>query len=418
MELQVRKLRPGEEVAFIHSVFTPFLEAVTGEADQTAEIDLELAQIEVDRAWVVESEGRFVGNACNISLDLTLPAAPGELCPVIPIAGVSAVGVHPTHRRQGLLRRLMAEVLDDARARGEAIAALNASESSIYGRFGFGLASDMVDYSIDTARAVFSTPAPTIPLRLVDRDEALKMLPEIFDRQRRTRPGEPSRPLPAWESFLADPPSRRSSGSALFIAVSDDGYVAYRRSSDPNVFLAERADITIEDLRGLTADTEAALWRFVLDLDLVGRVKARRRAVDDPIRWRLTDPRQLQTTAVIDRLYVRVLDVPKALEARGYRHAGRLVLDVLPDAAGGADPAVGCWSLEAGPDGATCRPARSDEAADVRLDVTALGSLYLGGYRSSLLAAAGRVQELTAGSLEVADNLFSAGLAPLSGTGF
>lgn len=418
MESLVRKLRPGEEIAFMHSVMTPFLDAVTGDADQGAEIDRDIAQLEVDRAWVVESEGRFVGNACVVSLDLTLPAATGQPCPVLPIAGVSGVGVHPTHRRQGLLRKLMAEMLDDARARGEAIAGLNASESIIYGRFGFGLASDMADYTIATGYSSFSTPAPSIPLRLIDREEAIKILPDIFDRQRRTRPGEPSRPLPMWESFLADPPSRRGGGSGLFFAVCDDGYVAYRRTSDPKVFQAERADVTIEDLRGMTAGTEAALWRFVLDLDLVGRVNARRRPVDEPVRWRLADPRQLQAAAVIDRLYVRVLDVPKALEARGYRHAGRLVLDVLPDAAGGFDPAVGRWVLEAGTDGASCRAARDEEATDLRLDVTAVGSLYLGGFRASLLAAAGRVDELTAGSLEVADNLFSAGLAPLSGTGF
>ena len=170
----------------------------------------------------------------------------------------------------------------------------------------------------------------------------------------------------------------------------------------------------------MTADVEAALWRFVLDLDLAGEVYARRRPVDEPLRWRLSDPRQLQFTGVTDRLHVRILDVPAALEARGYLGSGRVVLDVLapPVDEGAADPAPGRWVLEVGPDGASCRPARRDEDAELRLDVTALGSLYLGAFPASLLAAAGRVGELIPGSLAVADALLTTRPAPLTATGF
>jgi predicted acetyltransferase len=420
MTAQVRKLRAGEEEAFIHSVMTPFLDAVTGDADQKADIEREVATIEVDRSWVAEDDGRFVGNACNVSLDLSLPAAPGRPCPVIPMAGVSAVGVHPTHRRQGLLNKLMASMLADARERGEAIAALNASESIIYGRYGFGLASDMVTYGIDTRHSGFSRPAPNVPLRLVDGDEALKVLPETFERYRRLRPGEPSRDTLVWEHRLADPPGRRGGGSGLFIVVTDDGYVTYRRSGNgPDVFRAERAEVVVEELRGVTPEIEAALWRFVLDLDLVGRVVAGRRPVDEPLRWRLADPRQLQVLHVIDRLYLRVLDVAEALTARGYSSPGHLVLDVQAAPAGEAkDPAVGRWVLDAGPDGSTCRPAKRGDQPDLALDLTALGSLYLGAFPASVLAAGGAVVELTAGSLNQADALFASRPAALSATGF
>jgi predicted acetyltransferase len=420
MTAKVRKLRAGEEEAFVHSVMTPFLDAVTGDADQAAEIEREIATIEVDRCWVAEDQGRFVGNACILSLDVSLPAATGRLCPVLPMAGVSAVGVHPTHRRQGILTKLMASMLADARERGEVIAALNASESIIYGRYGYGLASDMVTYAIDTRHSTFARPAPKVPLRMVDKDEAVKVLPDIFDRCRRTRAGEPNRSPLTWEHYLADPANRRGGGSGLFFVIGDDGYVTYRRSGDgPDVFRAERAEVVVEELRATTPETEAALWRFVLDLDLVGRVVARRRPVDDVLRWRLADPRQLQTLYVIDRLYVRVLDVPEALTARGYRSSGRLVLDVQPAPADNKkDPSVGRWVLEVDPAGSTCRKARAGEQPDLALDVTALGSIYLGAYPASLLAAGGGASELTAGSLERADDLFGTRPAPLSATGF
>lgn len=419
MDADIRQLRPGEGEAFIRSVVVPFLDPVTGDPEQLARIQREAATIETDRAWVAETDGRFVANACIISLDLTLPAPLGRPCPVVPMAGVSAVGVHPTHRRQGLLRRLMTTMLEDARQRGECMAGLNASESIIYGRFGFGLVTDMAEYRIATRESAFGVPAPRLDLRLIDKDEAAKVLPELFERQRRIRAGEPGRNSRMWGQYLTDADGQRNGASGMFFAVCEEGYVCYRRGADASVLQGERVEIVVEELRGMNADVEAALWRFVLDLDLVGRVTARRRPVDEPVRWRLLDPRQLRTLSVHDRLYLRILDVPAALEARGYRTDGRLALDVLPAPVHeGPDPAVGKWVIEAAPAGATCRPAAAGEDPDLRLDVTALGSLYLGGFPASLLAAAGRVGELTAGSLQVADALFATSPAPLSATGF
>ena len=158
----------------------------------------------------------------------------------------------------------------------------------------------------------------------------------------------------------------------------------------------------------------------MLDLDLVRRVTFTHCAVDESNRWRLVDPRQLQTNGIDDRLYVRILDTAAAFEARGYQAEGRLVFDVLPPAAseGSADSAPGRWVLEAGPDGASCRRAQAGEDADLRLELPALGTLYMGGFPASLLAAAGRVEELRAGSLHVADALLTTRPAPRSGTGF
>jgi predicted acetyltransferase len=419
MDVEVRKLRPEEGQEFVQSVGVPFLNPVTGDPETYADEQDRIARTETDRAWVAEEEGRFVGNSCIHSMDLTLPGRPGQECPVIAMAGISAVGVHPTHRRRGLLRQLMAAMLEDARSRGEAVAGLIASESSIYGRFGFGLATEMAEHTINSRQSAFLRPAPDIRIQLLDRDEAAKVLPELYDRQRRTRAGEVSRSEPVWKEILADRPNRRGGGSGVFFAACDEGYVAYR-AYEADILRAELASVVVDELRGTDPDTEAALWRFVLDLDLVGQVTVKRRPLDEPIRWRLEDPRQLQVTAVQDRLYVRILDVPQALETRQYRGVGRLVFDLTEPSVdeGAIDPAPGRWVLEADSTGASCRRARRGEDADVRMEVTDLGSLYLGGFPASLLSRAGRIEELSPGRLESADSLFGTWPSPLTGTGF
>jgi predicted acetyltransferase len=186
------------------------------------------------------------------------------------------------------------------------------------------------------------------------------------------------------------------------------------------MFRGRRARIVVDELRGTTPEVEAALWRFLLDLDLVGPVTVKRCAVDEPVRWRLADPRQLRTSAVEDRLYVRVLDTAAAFEARGYQAEGRLVLDVAPPDSdeGDVDGAPGRWVLEAGPDGASCRRARTGDDVDLRLGLPALGTLLMGGFAASTLAAGGRVEEARRGALRQADLLFGTRPAPRSGTGF
>jgi predicted acetyltransferase len=420
MDPVVRKISPDEAPAFRRSVMVPFLDPFAGDPDQVADFELWSTKTELDRAWVVDTGDRFVGNSAIYSLDVTLPAPLGGVCSTLPMAGVTAVGVHPTHRRRGFLRQLMAAMHDDARERGEAIAGLEASESVIYGRFGYGLAANLVEYSIDSRASAFAVPAPTIDLELLDKDEAAAVLPGIFDRQRLTRAGEVDRNPAYWTQALADPPHQRKGNSARFYAVGDEGYVLYRAGPEATVFRGERIDIVVEELRGTSPEVEAALWRFVLDLDLIGQVTVKRCPVDEPIRWRLADPRQLQTASVEDRLYVRILDTAVAFAARGYRAEGRLVLDVLPPdrSEGEADAAPGRWVLEAGPDGASCRRARPGEEAELRLGMAALGSLYMGGVPASLLAAGGRIEEVRPGRLAVADDLLTTWPAPRSGTGF
>jgi predicted acetyltransferase len=414
-EVEVRGVRPDEAMAFVRSVRVPFLDPATGGADEEASMQRWAGAIETDRAWVAEDAGRFVANCAIYTMDVSVPAGPGGDCPLVPMGGVSAVGVHPTHRRRGLLTEMMRRMLDDGRRRGEPLSGLHASESSIYGRFGFGLATESLSFRIESRRAAMARPAPIPRLQLVDRLEAAKTVAEFHDRHRRTRPGEVVMGTSRWEELLIDDsPDGGKGGRGLFVAAGDDGYVVYRATS------GEVDELAVLDLRGSTPEVEAGLWRYLFEIDLVDVVTARDRPVDDPVRWRLADPRRLEVTSRRDRLYLRVLDFAAAFEARGYPGEGRLVLDVVaPPLDGGADdPVPGRWVLDAGPDGCSCRRAAAGEEADLRLDVTALGTLYMGGFAASTLAAAGAVEELRPGRLTVADRLLTTTPAPLTVTNF
>ena len=411
-------MRDGEQAAFARSATVPFLEAGNEDAVAHWTPHLELA-----RAWLAEDRGRVVGNCCVFSRDVTVPGPVGEDCPAVPFAAVSGVGVHPTHRRQGLLRRMMTTMLDHARERGEAFAGLLASESHIYGRFGFGLATSAAAVAIDVRQKAFRHdlhPAP-VPIELLDPEKAAKVLPDLHDRLRRRRAGDVSRNDATWSGLIRDLPSYRGGMSARMYAVTDGGFVAYRgKERDSRTGTPGRVEV--RDLYAENPEIEAALWRFVLDLDLVDEITAFPRPLDDPIRYRLAEPRGVRTTRIEDFLWIRVLDTPAALTARAYHQPGRLVLDVarldvaaLDDR---PDPAAGRWVLDAGPDGVSCSPAGPGDATDVRIGLAELGALYPGGVNATTLAAAGRLDEERAGAAAVADRLFATVPGPFSGTGF
>lgn len=415
---EVRLIRPGEEGAWARSVLVPFLDAGASDAEERWR-----PHLEADRTWIAIDQGTAVGNCCLLSYDLSLPAAPDEVCGVLPFAAVSAVGVHPTHRRRGILRTMMSAMLLDAMERGEAMAGLQASESSIYGRFGFGTATMAASYVIDNLSSAFAVPVEQGPLTLLDAAQASKVLPEQFERARRTRPGQVSRNDAIWADVWADRPVQRKGASGNFYVSTDDGFAIYRaRETDQGGL--QYAEIEVCTLLATTAEAEARLWRYLLDLDLVRRVVAARRPLDEVLRYRLCDPRQLRTTSVSDFLWLRILDVAKALEARGYRCEGSLVLEVVGApgqaelAEGCNDPALGRWRLEASSAGATARRAGGGDEPDIRLGVSELGSVYLGGVAPSLLARAGRIEELRPRGLDRADSVLATRPAPFSDTGF
>jgi predicted acetyltransferase len=394
-------LRPitTEEFAALHRVlFTAFGEDATPES-----VEYERIGFEPERSIAAIEDGEFGGSAGAYSFELTLPG--GER---VPAAGVTWVGVLPTHRRTGLLRSMMVRQLDDIAGRGEPVAVLTASEGSIYGRFGYGAATFYASVDLPTQGTEFLRP-PAAPgrIRLVPADAAAKVLPPLLDATRAIRPGMLSRSEAFWEGYLQDPQWRRDGASARWYAVHEgaagpDGYVAYRVKGAGE----KRGGSTVEatHLHAPDPEVEAALCRYLLDIDLAAKVSFRWRPTDDPLRWRLANQDRYQVRRLGDWLWVRLVDVETALAARRYTTAGILVLEVTdpfrPDR-------NGTYRLEGGPDGAVCqRVAAPVGGVDVTLQVDALGSAYLGGVSFATLAAAGRVQGDPAAQLR-ADAMFT-----------
>jgi predicted acetyltransferase len=270
---------------------------------------------------------------------------------------------------------------------------------------------------IDTAHSAFAGPAEAgAVLELVDKAEAAKVLPDVFDQARRRQPGEMSRPGAWWHEFIRDPEWARDGDSELFHVVCRNGpgagFVSYRVKQHWDGALAGNT-LRVVHLVATDAPTRARLWRYCVDVDLMARVSFENLPLDEPMRWMLRDPRRLRTTTVADWLWVRLVDVARALAARRYRVEDRLVLEVtdafLPEN-------QGRYELEAGPSGARCR--RSGAEPDLTLSVAELGSAYLGGVTFSSLAAAGRVDECTDGALARADLVFGSDPSPWCSTDF
>jgi predicted acetyltransferase len=353
----------------------------------------------------------MVGTNMSFPFEMTLPGGA-----TIAAGGVSGVTVAATHRRQGILRSMMAHQLDDLAARGEPVAILNASEASIYGRFGYGLAQLYQSWTIDPRRAAFRQPVRTdLRLRLLDRETAKDVLTPIYDGWRRTVAGALSQSDGWWDSVLAAHRSWRGGGE-IFVVVcepGDDHQGGYAIYTIDNSFETPNWKLDLRELVAVDDDVEARLWRYVLDVDLVGSVAVEARPLDDPLRWRMVDGRQVVTTRVFDYLYVRLLDIPAAFGARRYPVTDRLVVEV-DDA---VRPAVaGRYAIEGGPDGAACAP--TEDPPDLHLDVADLGSLLLGGVAARDLARTGRIAERAAGAVDRATTFFGWPAAPFCVTRF
>jgi predicted acetyltransferase len=379
VDLAIRPIEPDEFATFVRSVERAF-----GEHLEPAEVENERLVFEADRSLPVLDGERIVGTAGAFSLTLTVPGAR------VPMAGVTVVGVSPTHRRRGLLTQMMRRQLDDVRERGESIAGLWASESSIYGRFGYGMAALSTRLEIETARSAFARPAePGGAVEIVEKDEALVRMPPIHERVVPTRPGMWSWHEGFWRHDTADHERWRDGFGALFFALhrtggQDDGYVVYRLKSDWENGLAG-GTLRISELMSESAGAYADLWRYCLGVDLIDKLDAWPRPLDEPLRYMLAEPRRLKTL-VGDSLWIRVVDVPAALAARRYSQSGSVVFEVRDAFCPWTE---GRYLLEGGPDGATCAPTGREP--DLAVSAEDLGAAYLGGVRFSVLQRAGRV---------------------------
>ncbi len=395
MELSVRPF-DGDHRAYLDSIGVGFADHLSDEAAPIWE-----SVLEFDRAIAAYDGDRIVGNAAAISFGLTVPGG------VLPVAGVTTVGVHPTHRRRGALRQMMRLQLDDVHERGEPLAVLWASEASIYQRFGYGLATLKASVKVDRHRNAFRRPHTfSGQIRMVDEAEARLAFPPVYDQVRPTRSGFFTHTPEFWnaEVFYFPEKWRRGRG-APFHVLHDvdgiiDGYARYAvREGDVN-------EVSVLDLLATTPAAHLDLWRFLLDIDLMSRVETWNVPVDDPILLAVAEPRKLEMTAG-DALWLRIIDVSPALAARRYRGDGQLILEVADEFCPWND---GRWSLTVEAGVPYVEP--TTDAPDIACDVTDVAAAYLGGFSFTQLAAAARVSEQAPGGVERADALFRTDRAP------
>jgi len=367
--------------------------------------------VDLDRTIAVFDDARIVGVGASYAYELTLPGSSR-----VPVAGVSNIGVLPTDRRRGVLRSMMVHQLEDVAARGEVAAILNASEAAIYGRFGYGLASWYQTVRIDPAGATLRhPPAVAGAFRLLHKQDAAPVLTPLYEAYRLGRPGAVDRSEAWWDCVLGDIRTWKG-GGPLFVAVftpadgRPGGYVLYEITHDggPGSWVMQ-----VHELIAADPEVEAALWRYCFEVDLVGAVECTFCPVDDPIEWRLADPRRFHTAGMRDYLWVRLVDPAAALGARAYGGEGELIWEVT-DAL--RPQMSGRYRLTATAGGATWEPITA--TADLSCDVDVLGSLWLGGVWPSALARAGRLVEHAPGAVAVADRLFPSSPAPFCVTRF
>lgn len=392
MDLVLRPVTEDEFAWYVRVVGSHF-----GEQVRDRDIELLRQQMDLERTIAVLDGDEIVATAAAWTFEVTVPGGAA-----VPMAGVTFVGVLPTHRRTGLLRRMMADQLDDVVARGEPLAGLTASESGIYGRFGYGVASVKREWSLRReGTELLRPPEAAGRIRIVSVEQATTALPGIYAEAIRRIPGAVRRSEAAWAAWFDDPEHDRRGASALFFAVHEGGgYLAWRRRGEV---------LVVHELHAVDDEVEAALFRFALDNDLVTELRGRRRPVDERLAWRLADPRRLVVTNEVDDLYLRVVDPAAALSARTYGTDDELVLDLVDPFRPAND---GRWLVTG--DGCT----RTGRDADVALTAPELGSIYLGGVKPSLLARAGRVEERRPGALRRADALFASPVAPWLTMGF
>ncbi|MBH1937172.1 GNAT family N-acetyltransferase [Streptomyces sp. AV19] len=352
--------------------------------------------------------GRCVGTFRSFAQRITLPGGTA-----VPVSAVTNVSVSATHRRRGLLSRMMERDLRAARERGETAATLTAAEYPIYGRFGFGPAVSVATWEVDTARTGLDrrrgTPDDGGRLDFVDGATVRELAPALHERVRATRHGVVDRDERWWRFATGDLP--RADWTEPFHVLhrspdgSVDGLLTY---TVDETWAAMRPQNTasVRDLVAATPAAERALWHFLLTADWVMKVNTGPRAPDDILPLLLPDPRAARITSQADSVWLRPLDVPALLEARTYAVPGSLVVEV-------ADPdgyAAGRWLLDAAEDGASCVP--TSRAAELSLSAGDLGCLLLGDESAGRLAALGRATEDRPGAAARADALLRTSRRP------
>ncbi|MFC4009247.1 GNAT family N-acetyltransferase [Nonomuraea purpurea] len=372
------------------------------------------AETEFDRTLAVLDGDEIVGVTTVLSLTMTVPG--GQL----PVGGVTSVSVLPSHRRRGVLSALMRRQLSDIRERGEPVAALYASETPIYGRYGYGRAATKTSFRIDKAGSAFVGDAPADPalrLRVARPAEVRAELEKVFATVVTRRPGRYERNSVSWDAVLADEEAvQNGSGNLRSILAEDDdgvrGYALFRVRSSSDDDGLPNGELRLNELEAADPAAYALLWRAVLDRDLVSRVSVYSRPSDDPLFALIADPRHLRPSSS-DELWVRLVDVERALAARAYSAPVDVVIEVEDDV---CPWNAGRLRLTADLTGATVKSV--EDEPDVRLPVAVLGSAYMGEGLLLESLQAGLLREHSPGAVRALATAMSWSPKPWAGLTF
>jgi predicted acetyltransferase len=352
-----------------------------------------------------------VSTVSSWSTPLTVPGHTS-----VPSWAISAVTVAPTHRRKGIARAMLEAELRTAQALAIPVAILTVSESTIYSRYGFAPAAFAADWSIDTLRMDWTGPVAEGRVQFVTAEQLREQGPDIVERARLNTPGEIEFWDFLWERMVGRHGADKSlQGHLRFVRYDDSdglaqGFAIYRVTESATDFSANALELKY--LAAVTDDAYAGLWRYIFDIDLVGTVTAQLRSIDEPFVWQTSNVRAVSKSREQDHLWIRILDVRAALEARRYAAPGRFVFDVS-DSLGYAHGTV---LLDIRPDGSASVSAHDGDlpadVAAVSLSVNELSALYLGGVSAVSLARAGRIHELRDGAAAAIDASFRSSVAP------
>lgn len=400
MGIDIRTIERSELERFVYTIETAF-----GQAMRASDIPEFEKKIDLSRMIGAFDDEDLVASAGIYPFNVTIPGSE------IPAAGVTMVGVLPTHRRRGILRKMMRTQMEDARERGESIALLWASEDAIYQRFGYGPSANhgSIDIERDFAKFI-DDDGPQGRTRLLDTKERMKVLPSIYDRVRVTRPGMYERSPTWWEAHtLKDPEHMRNGASPLYTVVLEldgkpEAYATYRVRPKWDDSAVPKGKVEVNEAMGTSPLATREIWRYLFGIDLCERVTGWYLPADFPLLLMIQEARRLRFS-LNELLWLRLVDLPAALEARSYAAEGSIVFEIEDDF---CEWNQGRWRLNAG----DRRVRRTEEPPELAMKTNALAGAYLGGHTFAQLARAGRIEERKPGSLAKADAMFHTDIAP------
>jgi predicted acetyltransferase len=354
---------------------------------------------DIDRFRIALDNGQIVGVAASYAMDVSLPGGA-----IVPMGGVTWVSTAATHRRQGLMRRVVGAVHDDIDARGEPVATLYAAEGGIYEHVDYGISTRIVVNSIDPRLTRMRDEYRTAPgaVRYVDvaGNDVVPIVSALWDRYQTRRAGGTGRTIEVQQYLFEDRKKAFAGRNPVAYLVHDDGYAAYRIEGRWSDGSPQGSILRLVELVAMTPEAHAALWQALLSVDLVAEIRSRNIPIDDPLPFLLEDQRALRTCELVDGVWVNVRDIPVCFGTRTYRTSDRIVVEVDGKR----------WAIDGGPDGASCRSVRT--RPDLITSHAWFSSMLYGGMLPSVLVAGRRMTARNADVLARADLFFTTSLAP------